>query len=84
VLRFSFQVSSHIFTTKTFETVFLFVSTRFSSLSTANNLDKPILPHTPGKLFFVKLLAKFSYLPPELTEPIFLAPLIKVSYTVQV
>jgi hypothetical protein len=51
----------------------------FNSLKTASSLDNPILQPTPGKLFFVKLLARFSYLPPELTEPIFSAPLIKVS-----
>jgi hypothetical protein len=51
----------------------------FNSLKTARSLDKPILPPTPGKLFFVKLLARFSYLHPELTDHIFSAPFIKVS-----
>ncbi|MBT3726372.1 hypothetical protein HOG21_01350 [bacterium] len=34
--------------------------------NTDNSLDNHILPPTPGKLFFVKFEARFSYLPHEL------------------
>gem|GEM_PF-1156326 len=52
--------SSHIFTIKTWLTVFVSGLILSSSASTDNNLDNQILPPTPGKLFFVKFDAKFS------------------------
>jgi len=68
----------------TFVVVFLKVSIFQIESKTDNNLVKPILQPTQGKLFFVKFEAKFSYLHHELTLPIFSAQTINVSKTVQV
>jgi hypothetical protein len=52
--KFSFIVSFHKLINNTSETVFLLNFNLFNSFSTDNSLDRPILPQTPGKLFFEK------------------------------
>jgi hypothetical protein len=55
-----------MFSTKTSVIVFLLYFNNCNSSSIASSLDNPILQPTHGKLFFEKLEAKLSYLPPEL------------------